>query len=243
MTKKTSPKETRLSKAAPDLAAALASMRQAGLHDQAKVMARHLFQDLAVPRLGNRAAYQDFLARHGNSGVHASIDQNSFSAVNKLFSQSKGDEAIKQFGNVLADVSRQMGGKAFHVSGDEWHAHFAKPEQAHGFARELRSRLEKLPLIGGKIQHAGAIGIGHSKDHAEQALLQAKNQLGPTDPVTGKRKSMHELHALPTVIHSALHEPKPEGWKPTKPMPEAATKTSHVPHGLTLNNPLAPPKT
>lgn len=225
------------------LSDALRSFRAAGLTDQANVVARHLFTSTMVPRVGNKGAYNDFLKRHDNSGVHVSVDQNGFSAVNKLFSQSKGDEAIKEFGNVLADVSRQMGGKAFHIGGDEWGLHFAKPEHAHGFARELRERLDKLPLIGGKIKHAAAIGIGHNKDHAEQALLHAKNQLGPTDSITGKRKSNYQLHVQPTVVHSSTHEPHPPGWKPGRGKPEATTPpapVSHVPHGLTLKNPLAP---
>jgi diguanylate cyclase (GGDEF)-like protein len=239
-TKKAVQKFAELAKVDPSLSAALAAFRQAGLHEQANVVARHLFSDQMISRLGNKAAYGDFLKRHGNSGCHIHLDGNNFGIVNKQFGEQVGDGVIRTIGNHVADVSRMFGGKAFRNGGDEFKIHFSKPEQAHGFARELRNRLDKEPLVGNKLKLSASMGIGHNPTHAEAALQNAKKQLGPTDPISGKRQNIHGLHETPTVTHSLLHEEKPKGWKPSKGGPETVSAPrSHVPHGLTLNNPLA----
>lgn len=221
------------------LSEALKAFRAAGLHDQANVVARHLFSDSMVPRMGNKMAYNDHLARHGNDGIHVHVDMNDFGQINKLHGEKKGDEAIKQFGNIASDVSRKFGGKSFRNGGDEFKMHFDRPEAAHGFARELRSQLEKQPKIGGTHNLAASIGIGHNPDHAEQALLRAKGQLGPMGP-DGKRHNLHALGDAPTVIHSHLDQTPPTNWKPgrgapTMPTPKAPSPTP----GLSLHNPLA----
>lgn len=228
------------------LGEALKAFRSAGLHQQANVVARHLFGDSMVPKMGNKMAYNDHLGRHGNDGTHVHVDMNDFGQINKLHGEKHGDEAIKTFGNIAAGVSREFGGKAFRNGGDEFKFWFPKPEQAHGFARQLRSHLEKQPKIGGTHNLAASVGIGHNPDHAEHALLGAKAQLGPMD-ATGKRKNLHSMGNAPTVINALTHEPTPQGWKsgrgkadaPSMPAPNP-NAGSMAPHGLKLHNPLTP---
>lgn len=227
-----------LEKMDSSLGEALRAFRAAGLHDQANTVARHLFTDTMVPRLGNKLAYNDHLARHRNDGYHVHIDANNLAAANKAGGEQTGDRLIKLIGNHVADVSRMFGGKAHRNGGDEMKGHFTSPEQAHGFARELRGRLEKEPLLNGKHKVSASIGIGFNPEHAEQALSHAKKQLGPVDPITARRQNIHPLHETPTVMHSLTHEAPPANWKPGKGMPTAATPMNHVPHGLTLHNPL-----
>jgi GGDEF domain-containing protein len=216
----------------PQLAQALQSTRQLA-PEAAKVLARHMFSDGLVPRLGNKLAHDEFLNSHKNDGVHVHLDMNDFGQINKYHGQEVGDEAIKKFGNILSDVSRMIGGKAYRTHGDEFALHFPTVDHAHSFARELRARLEAEPKIG-PVPHpnvaqevlgvnpnykghnlAASIGIGYSPDHAEGALLEAKKQLGPKDAF-GHRQNIHTLGDAPTVIHSLMHEPPPQGWKPSK---------------------------
>jgi GGDEF domain-containing protein len=230
-----------LEKMDSSLAEALRAFRAAGLHEHANTVARHLFADTMIPRLGNKMAYQDHLSRHRQEGYHVHIDGNNMSSVNKLHGEQAGDDMIRKLGNHVADVSRQFGGKSHRNGGDEFKAFFNTPEQAHGFARELRTRLDKEPILNGTHKLSSAIGIGYNPEHAELALQHAKKQLGPTDPNTGKRANIHQLHETPTVMHSLTHEAPPPGWTPGKGKPEVAQPTSHVPHGLTLHNPLKTP--
>lgn len=227
-----------LSKADGSLGDALRAFRQAGLHEQASLVARHLFQDSLIPKMGNGKAYKDFLSRHQNDGVHTHVDLNDFGQINKLHGEAKGDEAIQVFGNHASEVSRQFGGKAFRNHGDEFKFWFPKPEQAHGFARELRSRLDKVPKVGGTHNVAAAIGIGFHPAHAEQSLIAAKGQLGPMG-TDGKRQNTHSMGNSPTVIHSGIHETPPTGWKHGVGAPTGEKMPNHVPTGLTLHNPLA----
>lgn len=216
----------------PELATALAATRKAA-PEAAKVLAKHMFLDTMIPRVGNKLAYQEFLKQHPNDGVHVHLDLNDFGQINKYHGDMLGDDAIKKFGNMAADVSRLMGGKMFRAGGDEFKAHFPTADQAHAFARELRTRMEAHPKIGGSPHPsvakeimglnpnykghniAASIGIGYNPDHAESALLEAKKQLGPKDQF-GHRQNLHKIGEAPTVIHSKMHEAAPEGWKPGK---------------------------
>lgn len=244
-----------LLKVDPQLAQALSATRKVA-PDAANVLARRMFTDTMVPRMGNKMAYHDFIGRHANDGIHASIDLNDFGVVNKLHGSDVGDSAIKSAGNTVADVARLFGAKSYRRGGDELVVHLKDPDHAHAFSRELRSRLEKLPKVGSYNPSvhgpmgispdykghniAASIGLGYTPEHAEQALIQAKSQLGPKD-VNGHRQNYHKMGEAPTVVHSSLHDPPPQGWKPAKGKPSEAPheiKQPHLPGPGKLNNPL-----
>lgn len=229
-----------LEKMDPALARALANIRAGrATPADANAVARGIYTDTMVPRMGNKLAYQDHVARNGNQGYHVHVDMNDFGQINKQHGEKMGDAAIKQFGGLSNEVSRLFGGKSFRNGGDEFKFWFHKPEQAHGFARELRARLEKQPKVGGTHNLAASVGIGFNPDHAESALLEAKKQLGSTDMTTGKRINMHSVGNAPTVIHSKTHEPAPAGWKkPGAPAEMPKTTQSLAPEGLKFHNPL-----
>lgn len=96
-----------LAKADMSLLEALKAAR-AHAPEAAKTLARHLYTDSLVPRVGNRMAYNEFLGRHKDSGIHLSLDANSFGAINKEHGFETGNEAIKHLFNTTADVSRQF---------------------------------------------------------------------------------------------------------------------------------------
>jgi len=231
-----------LKKMDPTLSQALANIRAGRATPQdADVVSRGLYTDTMIPRIGNKYAYNDHVSRHANDGIHTHLDLNDFRQINKQHGQQHGDAAIKQFGNIAADVSRMFGGKMHRRGGDEFSAWFHRPEAAHGFARELRNRLEKTPKVAGTHNLAASIGIGYTPEHAEKALLEAKKQLGSTDPTTGQRVNVHSVGNAPTVIHSLTHEQPPENWKPSKGQAPGQAKElpSLAPAGLQFNNPLA----
>lgn len=222
----------------PELAQALQAFRQSGMRQHADTIARHLFSDKMVPKMGNKAAYEDFLTRNKAKGIHVHADLNDFGQINKLHGEQEGDKAIKAFGNTAAEVSRMFGGKSFRNGGDEFKFHFQKPEQAHGFARELRSRLENLSPAGGTHNIATSIGMGYTPEHAEKSMIGAKGMLGPMDMQTGKRKNLHAVGKAPTVVHSLLHEVPPQHWQESAGPSAQPSISSQVPTGAHLSNPL-----
>lgn len=228
-----------LEKMDPALAQALQNIRAGkGTPQDANLLARGMYTDTMVPKMGNKMAYNDHLTRHGNTGYHVHVDMNDFGQINKQHGERMGDQAIKAFGGIASDTSRTFGGKAYRNGGDEFKFWFHRPEQAHGFARELRSRLEKQQKIGGTHNLAASVGIGYNPEHAEGSLLEAKKQLGPTD-ATGKRQNLHTMGNAPTVIHSKTHEPAPAGWKPPAGAPPLKQPTENLaPGGLKFHNPL-----
>jgi diguanylate cyclase (GGDEF)-like protein len=179
--------------------------------ESAKVVARHLFIDTMVPGVGNKLAYtQDFLSRD-RPGVHVMIDFNDFGVVNKLWGQSVGDEAIQAMGGAISRASRSNSGKLYRVGGDEFRAHFDKPEQAHAFVRRMREELDQLPPIMGQHRHSVSVGLADSPDQAEQALIHAKNAKKAAGRPPGQAKN----HAHSLLPGSA--GPVPVGDEPEIP--------------------------
>ncbi len=205
-----------------------------------QVLARHIYTDSLIPKVGNSYAYKDFLTRHGNDGIHVSMDANSFGSINKEHGFETGNEAIKHLFNTASEVSRKFGGKAFRTGGDEGRLHFPTPERALGFAKELKEKLGQSEKIGGKHQLSVSLGIGYNPGQAEKSLIMAKDQLGSLS--NGKRQKLAAPGSEPTVWHSVLHEPPPANWRP------AAGKSDKEPHedgqkeidtnGLKFNNPV-----
>lgn len=232
----------KLSKADMGVQDALNAVRQ--LHPEAAhALARHIYTDQMVPKVGNAFAYRDFLTRHGNSGVHLSIDGNGVSSLNKIHGFESGDEGIKHLFNTISEVSRKHGLKAFRIGGDEARLHAPTPEKAEAFTKELKQALDSAPVIPGTNHRiTAAIGTGYSPEHAEKALIHAKDKLGPL--VGHKRQKTHLPGAEPTVDHSLLHESPPEGWTPhTGEIPKLHYEQGPYaapPEGLKYANPLKP---
>lgn len=230
----------KLRKMDPSLARALANVRAGTATKQdADLLARGMYTDTLIPKMGNKLAYNDFLSRNENQGIHVNADLNDFGQINKLHGDAMGDAAIKRFGEIASETSRMFGGKSFRSGGDEFKFWFHRPEHAHGFARELRARIEREPKVGGTHNLAASVGIGYNRGHAENALLDAKKQLGTTN-VFGHRDNFHTTGNAPSVVQSKLHEPMPPGWKPSKGLPEQQPKTTPnlAEPGLKFHNPL-----
>lgn len=226
-----------LSKEEPSLGEALKSIKATNPKAH-KVLARHLYTDTMVPRIGNSFAYKDFLTRHGNSGIHLSLDANSFGSINKEHGFEKGNEAIKKLFNTISDISRKYGMKAFRVGGDEGRLHAPTPERANGFLKELKSSLETSPLLSGTNHRISvAVGVGYTPEHAEQSLIRAKDKLGPL--ISGKRVKEFKPGEEPTVSHSALEETPPAHWKPSNHVHKDSQMIEPVTNpALKLANPL-----
>lgn len=203
--------EEPLAKVEPELYRHLASIRAAS-PDSAKYLAQRLFSDSMVKGVGNKLAYEDFLSRkHG--GVHVMIDANDFGNINKRWGQSVGDEAIKAMGAAISRASRAQRGKLFRVGGDEFRAHFESPEQAYAFARAARQELENLPPIHGEHFHSASIGFGHQPEHAEQALIHAKNAKKRAGYLPGQAQT-HAHSLLKGSVGEVPVSTEPEGLPP-----------------------------
>lgn len=176
-------KSDTLEKIEPELAAALGHVRAAvktgGMPAEAlKTLTRQIFTDSMVPQMGNKKAYYDFLARP-RKGVHIHLDGNDFGAINKVHGFDVGNQAIVHFGKAIREAIDESVGrkhaKSFRVGGDEFRVHVPSHEHAAAFARALRGKLEAVPAIGGTHKLSVSMGFGHEPDHAEFALIDAKN--------------------------------------------------------------------
>ena len=205
---------------APELQALLERIRGGGevKPEDANLIEHHLFRDSMIPAMRNKAAYTDFLKDHANAGTHVNLDLNDFGAINKFHGQEMGDKAITDAGNIIADAAKKYAGRTFRVGGDEFRAHFLQPEHAKAFAADVKAAMDNYSkqLVGGTHRLAASIGVGHTPEHAEKALMEAKWTLGVEDPSTGKRKNHHAVGQAPTVIGDKLHEPTPQGWMPAE---------------------------
>jgi len=205
-----------------------------------KVLAKHIYTDsMTGGKIGNYHAYKDFLSRHQNAGIHLSVDGNSFGSINKDHGWEMGNEAIKQLFGAMSEVSRKYGLKLFRTGGDEGRLHASTPERANGFVKELTEKLAQMHKVGGNHQLSVSVGMGYTPEHAEKAMILAKQQLGPI--LDGKRQKIAKPGLEPSVSHSLLHEPPPQGWRPAQQSLTGGTKKLDF-GGMKLANPMKEPK-
>jgi len=178
---------------------------------------RHVFEDQMVPGLGNKYAFKQFQAQN-TPGTSVVGDANFFKQINDVHGHQAGDDAIKAMGNAWKDAAAEVGeGKAHRFGGDEFHVQFPTPEHAAKFARNLRSKLEAMPPVGGTHRIGMSLGIGDSFHGADQALYEAKKgKLGHT-PATVPHVLAHSLHPSspgPVPVEPSIQPPQIEHREP-----------------------------
>jgi diguanylate cyclase (GGDEF)-like protein len=161
-----------------------------------------------IPSMGNKVAHKDFLSRP-RKGVFVHLDLNDFGSINKQHGHPVGDQAIVASGNAIRSAMNEAvgkkNGKLFRIGGDEFVAHVPSHEHAAQFLRNLRGQLDSIPAIRGTHRLSTSAGIGHTPEHAEQALMQAK----------GAKKAMGYLPGQ-AKTHAASMIPGKEGVIPVE---------------------------
>lgn len=170
-------------------------------------------KDTLVPDVGNQRAYKSFLPK---GGVHVAINLNNMRALNHLFSYQHGDDAVANVGRVLAETGHANKGKLFRTGGDEFRAHFDKPEQAYAFLRQASQGVGQLVPVGGHHRLSFSVGLGMDPQQADQALGMAKGarsaQYG--HDVGHGQHFVHSLLPGAAGAVSVAEEPLiPEGFK------------------------------
>jgi GGDEF domain-containing protein len=205
-----------LAKMDPELMASLKALegiaKDAGLDPSHVQRVRtHLATDEMLRQqgvvMGNRAAYHGFTERTQRPGVHVRMDGNDFGSINKMHKFEVGNKAIVAFGRAIREAMDEAvgrkNGKVFRIGGDEFHAHVPDHAAAARFARSVRSKLEAIPPVGGTHNLSMCMGFGMNPDHAEAALIRAKNM---------KRAAKYPLGQAKTHVHSLI--PGAEGDVP-----------------------------
>jgi hypothetical protein len=77
----------------------------------------HLNKDSMIPRAGSLFGYNNYLKNHSSSGIHIALDMNGMNAINKAYDWETGNEALKTFYDLLADVADRNKVKLFRTSG------------------------------------------------------------------------------------------------------------------------------
>jgi len=195
-----------LAKTAPEVRQAMTGLHAAAKAghikpEHADAIRRGLFTDrLTGGNIGNQAAHEDFIEGQKGKpqGVHLHMDANDFGSINKMHGHPVGDQAIKTMANTMREtMDKHVGrkhGKLFRVGGDEFKAHFQTPAHASVFARALRQNLDQLVPVGGTHRISLSMGMGHSPEHAEQALMNAKTEKKAQNYPVGQAE--HHVHSL-----------------------------------------------
>jgi GGDEF domain-containing protein len=225
-----------LAKIEGHLAEALGKLREAtksgGLDPKVlQTLTSEIFTDKMIPGLGNKKAYEDFMTRP-KEGVHIRLDGNDFGSINKLHGFETGNAAITSMGGALRQaMDEAVGskhGKAFRIGGDEFHAFVPDYESAARFARHLRGKLESIPEIGGTHKLSFSIGLGHTPEHAEQAMIKAKGAKKTAGYASGMAKT--HVHSLVPGREGAVpvDTKAMEDLKPPKPPEPSITPGPEV---------------
>jgi len=236
-----------LAKVEPHLDAALQGLRSAvkagHVHpDVLKHLTNEIFTDSMVKGLGNNKAYHDFLSRP-KQGVHIRMDGNDFGGINKTHGFETGNKAISAMGGAIREamdeaVGRSQG-KAFRIGGDEFHAFVPSHEHAAQFARAVRQKLEAIPAVGGTHNLSLSLGFGHTPDHAELALINAKG----AKKASGARPGQSKTHAASQVPGYEGLIPTGADQLPLKTIPQMPAQTvaaAAQPMAPTQEKPLPP---
>ncbi len=179
--------------------------------DEARALERHLTSDSMIPEIRNRLAYNDHIKKHGDAGIHAHVDLNDFGSINKRYGDHVGDEAIVKAGKIIAQLGKKHGGRIVRSGGDEFKLWFLQPHHAENFSKDLHDHFALHDDIAGSHKLSASLGIGHTRERAESALLDAKKTLKQTSPDGTVHRTYPEGKS-PTVIKSRLFEGAPEGW-------------------------------
>jgi len=215
-----------LAKVEPHLDSALQGLRAAvkagHVHpDVLKHLTNEIFTDSMVRNVGNKKAYEDFLSRP-KQGIHIRMDGNDFGGINKIHGFETGNKAISAMGGAIREAMDEAVGRAhgkvFRIGGDEFHAFVPSHEHAAHFARSVRQKLEAIPAVGGTHNLSLSLGFGHTPDHAELALINAKG----VKKAAGHKPGTSKTYAASQVPGYEGHIPTGADQLPLKPIPEAA---------------------
>jgi GGDEF domain-containing protein len=179
--------------------------------EDAKALERHLTSDSMIPEIRNKLAYNHHIQQHGNAGIHVHVDLNDFGLINKRFGDHVGDEAITKAGKAIAQIGKKWGGRVFRSGGDEFKLWFLQPHHAENFSKDLHKHLSLSDDIAGSHKLSACIGIGHTRERAEDALVGAKGELKTITP-DGMVQRAHPEGKSPTVVKSHLIKGSPDGW-------------------------------
>lgn len=220
-----------------DVTAAFDFLRNlVGTHPEAakheRTLARLVFQDAMVPKVGSKYAHKDFLSRP-REGIHVVLDGNDFKSINDAHGHPVGDAAIKAYGKALREAVDEAGegkGKAFRMGGDEFAVHMPTTQHASKFGRIMREKLDAIPPIGGTHKLSMAMGFGKNLEDADKALYMAKEQ--KLHPET--KQPLYVKGQAPTMAHSLM--PGHEG-----PIPLSPEMPSMKVSGLNPNSKMSEP--
>lgn len=211
-------------------------------------MTKEIFTDSMVPRMGNAKAYKDFLSRP-KKGIHIRLDGNDFGQINKVHSFDHGNQAIIAMGNAMREaMDEAVGskhGKLHRIGGDEFSAFVPTHEHAANFMRNLRSKLEKIPPIGGTHSLSVSAGFGRTPEESDQASIHAKGAKKKMNYQHGQSKT--HVHSLVPGFEGAIpvHDehstanfsPPPKVAAPSAAPAAPAATTPTAPSPSTLSQP------
>jgi len=173
---------------------------------------KHVYKDLSIPQIGNMHSFNTFEQQYQNVGVWIALDANGFDAINDDSGYEAGNEGMKNLMTSVAKAATDLGLKAFRVGGGTAFVHAPNNDQAALFCDRIQNDVKSSPMVAGKHKMSISIGLGYSKQHAENALKMAKQKLSHFEG--GIEQRMKPPGCEENVFHSLLHENLHPDWQP-----------------------------
>jgi len=156
---------------------------------------KDMYDDAAIPGIENKMAFRQ---TQDVPGYWMTLDMNSFRDINAVHGHALGDSVIKAVGTAISQTILQSPyakkARGFRAGGDNFAVWAETPEALPYLLRQIHTRMDQIPLIGGTHKVSIGAGMGRTVDEANQSLAQAKTTknttLGP--------------HAIGHVTHSTL---------------------------------------
>ena len=147
--------------------------------------------------INNRRAFSEDTGKYP---AIASIDADSLKAVNDSLGHNAGDEMLKL---IAAALHESSGGKAYHVSGDEFYVAGASPAEIQSAIEKAQASLQSQSVASESGTLTGprlSFGIGTDKASADKAMENAKKER----EAAGERTPRGELPGNITLKDTAI---------------------------------------
>lgn len=215
---------------------------------------RALYEDEAIPGIGNKRAFHDHQERNPG-GAWIANDLNGLKGVNDNFGHESGDAAIKAWGHAMRRaVDKTVGhenAKVFRMGGDEGAIWLKNPDDAHHVLRQFRQEMEETPPIAGAYKLSSSAGIGPTYKSADEAGYKAKDAKVAAMKAAGIDHTDRRAFA-PHSLYVHSHMPGKEGPVPMYETPplealppqkaEVSAPATPAPSGASPVAPPTPPK-
>lgn len=159
----------------------------------------------SLMQIPNRRAFNEHMESNPGEGVLFG-DIDDFKSYNSRYGHEQTDKILSHMGEIMRELSQEMGVPGFRRSGDEFLA-AGTPEQIEQYGAELQKRLANATVKvkrpdGTVVEHQGigfSYGVGQNEELAEQVSAEQKQQRKAAGLRVGERDEPARLPDEPAA--------------------------------------------